>query len=748
MPFPHKTSNLLLTVLVIVVSALYGDLRIAPGTAGGHELSWDTEVGRHYTLSQSDDLVYWSTVPGYPEEAASDLGVHSIATSGSAKFYRVSEVTVSETVSWSIGRPDSSIDGGALSGPVTFTWTFDRPVEHGVYADGTPWVVWQEGLRLIAVDPDRISLDIPYVGATTLENAVVDATCINPAYGELPLDARMGGLDGTGVPWGNGTHVWDGNPLVVNIGDTIVTGRGRRDARDRERQMLFTAIGTCNVVGWDMSGRYRPPLRMPASLRAWLIPPEQVDATGLPAFPGRDWKDWNGNPVNLDLSSAIQNLEADDLLNGPIGNCGVFPHVVYEFSNGMLNHDVRGTEDGAYQRDVSDRIAACLYAAFDPDRDPQSRQRNLDKFIQVGLDYYAMHCLGYPVWNGGGGHVNGIEGTITITGALLGDAEMVRSIKYQRFMGSAVGDPGPVYDFFGGFQGDFTRSEACHFVESAAWQSGDFIKRSVDDGAESLEETVVRIDMARPDMVLNNASVPYTGISSIGQTSAITVSPSFAWPMYTENAGTEAKRGYRYLPGAVMRIEGDTTIRTIVAFQQSAGTDWTESTWDAAGGTGGVMMVYPALDPAEIASLGTAGLFVTGVTTRDLAGTVVLWESWPATDPDRVRRSFFVSPVQDYLNNKIGDQLHWMPFYPILGDPSAPGKQLHEESVTFRQMRKFLQYLRDSGTAIWDPFATGANTPDTPTNQALVRFYLLDGQMPATYGREYDPDDALWVDVD
>lgn len=52
--------------------------------------------------------------------------------------------------------------------------------------------------------------------------------------------------------------------------------------------------------------------------------------------------------------------------------------------------------------------------------------------------------------------------------------------------------------------------------------------------------------------------------------------------------------------------------------------------------------------------------------------------------------------------------------------------------------------LRDSGEAFWEPFATNFNTPDTPTIQALVRHYLLDGQMPSGYCREYSPSDKLW----
>lgn len=187
--------------------------------------------------------------------------------------------------------------------------------------------------------------------------------------------------------------------------------------------------------------------------------------------------------------------------------------------------------------------------------------------------------------------------------------------------------------------------------------------------------------------------------------------------MYTLNSGTEANRSYRYLPGAAVRLAGDPEIRKVIAFRETSTTEWTEASWSAAAGSGGVLIVYPALMPAEISAIGSTGTLTTGITTQDEAAQIVLWESWPADSESRVTRSFFTSPIQDYLGNKLGDNFHWLPFYHLLEDPGAPGKLLHEESTSHHQIRKFVSMLRDSGEAFWEPFATNSNTPETPPSR-------------------------------
>lgn len=657
----------------------------------------------------------------------------------------------SETVSWTLGTSASSLDGGASSGPVTFIWTFNKPVRHGVYLDGTPWVVWQEGLRLIEVSPSckkETLLQDKETGGV-LNNAIVDATCISPGENLLPLDQRMGAADGTGAPWGGGAGVWNESPADLVPGDCIVTGYGRRDARASFRKMMFNAIGVCNVVSRDMTGHYRPPIRMPRELRAVLETPVEVDIATLPSFNLIQPKDWKGGSVSLNLSSASGSADADSLLNGPIANCGLYSHVWYEPANGTLNHNLSGKDDTGYQRDVAVRFAICLYTAFDPDEDEDKRQRSLNKFIQTGLDYYYMHCLGYKVWNGGGGHPNGLEGAIMITGALLGNAEITDSIKFQRFRGGAVGRPDKVYDMLSGSTGDFSRSEALHTISSADWLSGDFVRRDVGTGASTLDECYIRIDMTREDHVLNNQNVPYTKISSSpGSNSLITVSSGHIWPMYSLNAGTERSRSYRFLPGTVVRLQGDGVIRKVLDFRADATTAWTESSWNSAGGKGGVLVVYPPLSTDEIQNIGQSGSLTTGICTKQESESdaIVLWESWPADSESRAVKSFITTPTQDYLDNKLGDHFRWLPYYHLLDDPGAPGKKLYEEDATYHQVKTFVKMQRDFGSHFWSTFISGSSLPKTPTIQALVRHYLLDGVMPDTYCKTYSGTDKMWND--
>lgn len=716
------------------------------GTPATHEVVWSTEAGQYYSLRHSTNLVDWSVLAGYPLLASGPEQRQPVTVTEDAEFFKAKQVQVSDTVSWSIGNASSSIDGGASTGPVTFTWTFNMPVEHGVYLDGTPWVIWKSGLQLVNVSPNKVVMNLVNVGAEIYADAVADATVINLDENGLALDQRMGDASGNG-PWDHGTDVWNGAPTDLNVGDCIATGRGRRDSRTPNRRMLFTAIGVCNVVAEDQEGRYRPPIRMPANLRATLEMPREVDVKTLPSFDLEDPKDWSGGAVNMDISAGTGG-NPDQLLNGPMGNTGVYSHVWYETANGLLNHNLSGTDQVGYQRNVAGRFATCLYTAFDANEPLDERQRSLNKFIQGGLDYYYMHCAGYQVWNGGGGHPNGIEGIITLTGALLGRADMTDAIKYQRFLGDAIGDNGKVYDMFSGYTGAFSRSEATHLLSPAAWQSGAFDRRPVGNGASTLPETITRMDFAREDMVLNVDDVPFTKLENVGQETAITVGSNFTWPMYSENSGTEARRSYRFLPGGVLRIDGDPQVRKIVDFKQTASAGWSENTWSGVGGKGGTLLVYPPLSPAQISALGPSGTLVTGVSTRAEAesDTVILWESWPIDSETRARKSFISSPTQDYLGIKLADNFYWLPYYQLLADPGAPGKKLYEESPTYAQVKKFVQMQRDSGQVFWDKFRADSNMPQSPVIQALIREYLLDGEMPSVYCLTYGPSEQMWVD--
>ncbi len=651
-------------------------------------------------------------------------------------------------VSWSIGSEKSTLDGGALKGPVTFTWTFNRPVKQGRYLDGTPWVLWEQGLELVAVSPSVKTESLPDHGEGEVAPWIVDATCINLGQSNVPLDQRIGNTEGAAVLWNEGKEVWNGKPAQLSPGDCIVTGLGRRDERKAYRTMVFNAIGVCNIVKQDMTGRFRPPLRMPPELRAKLMTPEEVPVQKLPVFPDFKAVDWEGNSVQLDLSQPTRPMDADDLMNGPMGNCGIKGHIGYEPANGKLNHHLSGSEDGGYQRDVAARLAVCLYTAFNEKADTAKRQRSLNKFIQAGLDYYHMHCLGYPVWNGGGGHPNGIEGAITVSGAILGRADMTDAIKLQRFLGDAVGDTGKTYDMMAATWENFARSEALYTVNGAPWQSGKYLPRKAPEDASKWEDGVARIDMAREDMVLNNRSVPYTAIKTMDRFSHVVIDPEFVWPMFGRNRATEARRSHLFMTGAVMRFEGDKTIRKVVDFKTPEGAGWTDVTWFKANGQGGILVVYPPLLPDEVKQIPPAGNVATGVCTKREAENdeVVLWESWPVSSEEQITTSFFASPVQDYLDNKLGDHLYWLPFHHILDDPGSAGKKLHEESLTHRQIARFLEMQRKSGSHFWDTMVSGYNFPNSPTIQALSRHYLLQGRMADDLCKKYDSTDQLWVD--
>lgn len=656
---------------------------------------------------------------------------------------------LSTTVSWTIGKASSTIDGVPNSGPVTFTWTFDRPVQHGVYLDGTPWVVWQEGLELIAVSPSKKVEDLPNYGTgddAVIEDGIVDATCINLAFDELPLDQRMEDTASPQhSPWNAGA-VWDEQPTALAVGDCIATGRGRRTERFRLPTIVFTAIGVCNIVGQDQTGHYRPPIRMPANLRAALVTPTEVDVTTLPALTVPDPRNWAGDPVTVSLKDVVYPNDADDLLNGPMGHCGLFGGW-QGAGNGMLNHDLSGTDDGAYHREISRRHSDCLYTAFDPSVDTAKRQRSLNKFIQGGLDYYYMHCLKYPCWDGKGGINTGMEDMITLTGALLGDAEVIRAMKYQRFLGSEVGMPDVVTDFYekvpGWVSGEFTRSELNHMLVAATWRSGDYIIRDVGNGAATLEDTYVRIDLASESFKMNEAGLPYVSITESGTESVFQIDPAHTWKQ-------DYYRSYHFRIGAAVRIAGDLKIRRVIHFRDDDGAAWNQTTWANSGYKGGRLHVYPKLTAEEKATLGMTGTLTIGITTRKEAPRTSIWNSTPLNWGDHYKL-YSTSPTVAYLSIKLADHFFWMPFYNILPDPTAPGKMLHEESTSYQQVKRHFQMYRDWGSVFWGIFVNQSNLPGWPTGspgshsiQALVRHYVLDDEMPSTYCKLFDADDSMW----
>jgi hypothetical protein len=341
-----------------------------------------------------------------------------------------------------------------------------------------------------------------------------------------------------------------------------------------------------------------------------------------------------------------------------------------------------------------------------------------------------------------------VEGIITVTGALLGDAEMTDAIKYQRFKGDAVGQSGKVYDMMQGYQGDFSRSEALYTVSAADWNSGTFVNRTP---GGSLDDLLVRMDLAREDMVANVRSVPFTSIETSVDKSIIQVGADFVWPMYIENCKsggtptTEARRSYRYIVGGVLRLDGEKDIRKIIDFTQPDGSAWSDRSWPQAEGKGGALVVSPGLDATS-----KSGTLTTGICTKEEAENdeIVLWESWPADSENRVLTSFFAAPHQDYLDNKLGDNFHWLPFYHLLDDPGAPGKKLYEENLTYDRVKHFVQMQRNAGSLLWDRFTgpTQYALPDTPTMQAFVRHFLLDDTMPLVPAKTYERSDKLWTD--
>jgi hypothetical protein len=325
---------------------------------------------------------------------------------------------------------------------------------------------------------------------------------------------------------------------------------------------------------------------------------------------------------------------------------------------------------------------------------------------------------------------------------------MTDAIKLQRFLGDAVGDHGKIYDMSSAMWGNFARSEALYTVGPAPWQSGKYLPRKAPEDAGKWEDGLTRIDMAREDMVLNNRSVPYTEIKTVERFSHVVIDSEFVWPMFGRNRATDARRSHLFIFGAVMRFEGDKTLRKVVGFKTPGGAEWTEGSWIDAKGQGGILVVYPPLQPDEMKQIRPAGNLTTGVCTKREADDdeVVLWESWPASSEEQVTTGFFTSPAHDYLDIKVGDHLFWLPFYSILDDPGAAGKKLYEQSLTHRQVSRFLEMQRKSGSYFWDKMVSGPNFPKSPTIQALSRHYLLQGKMAEELCKKYDSTEQLWVD--
>jgi hypothetical protein len=645
------------------------------------------------------------------------------------------------SVSWSIGKVSSTVDGVANAGSVTFTWTFDREVTYGTYVDGTPWVIWEDGLQLVSVSPAKMTMNLPDVGSGTITNGVTDATCINPGENHLPLDQRLGGV------WSDGNGMWNENPVTLQPGDCIVTGQGRRTSRSLLKRMVFTAVGACNIVTQDMTGHFRPPIRIPRDNRAGLFTPRPPDVSSFEQFSVPAPKNWAGSTVNLLIRTAATTGDADDLLNGPFTNYGIYGHNQYQYVNGMLNHNLSGTDDVGYQRNVADRFATCLFTAFDPTVALDKRQRSLNKFIQTGLDCFYQYCLGYPVGNGGGGHCNGLEGLITLTGALLGDSVITNAIKFQRFPGSAVGRGDTLVDMFSGGAGALTRTEACYLVAPGTWRSGEFVRRSVGAGAGTIEDAVIRFDFAREDHVTNNKDVPFTALATVDSFTAVTIDGGYTWDMHTLNSGTAKRRSYGSLTGGVARLSGDNRIRKIMGFNQTATQGWSESTWEASG-QGGVLLLYPALTAAELTAMGQTGTITTGICTWQEAinEEVIMWDAWSVDNVDRVLRAFFAGSSNGYLGIKLYDNFHWLPFYHLLDDPGAPGKKMYEESPGYKLLVRYMKMQLEFGAYFWDGIKTGANVPKSAVIQALSRHYLFNDQLATVYCKTYDLADQMWTD--
>jgi hypothetical protein len=295
--------------------------------------------------------------------------------------------------------------GGTTCSSVTqygITWTFNKAVPCGTFANGDSWVSPASGDSTVTVTAMSPTF------ASNQNGAMVNPVCSKDPLCKQGFDDRLDAWDSTK----NITL-----PYVASPGASIV----KTDAYTGSTCGLpvtpcldTAAVLTVESTAADRTGEFRPPyagtskpVYTTAQLQTGLLP-SLASVTGAPtlAVEARRYQ-----RVQLDFSNAYTGRYMH-----PINNFG------YQDNTPEPNSDLGyGAQIGVDASDAALRLSLSDSVA--------SKMSLITYFVQAGIDYYGLVTGGNVdfAWNGSG-HIQGRKTPLVYAAALLNDSAMKTAV--------------------------------------------------------------------------------------------------------------------------------------------------------------------------------------------------------------------------------------------------------------------------------------------------------------------------------
>ena len=444
----------------LLASDFWNGTPIQSDLVGSRTLLGEHETGENTALKNWLQAQYDAVgAGGYvflrltPQGGAPDVGAHGISKSGDTMPALVIVTDGTERVT-----TGTSQDVSVQMGSTKFKWTFDQPVQWGLFIDGQPWVVRpSSGLKLIAVEPARqsgVSVKLPYHPYRedpTSVSATINMTVINPPVGSyLKSDGTYyrAGSENEGTPgafgWDdrgkykrttywmepNSELAWNGSPIALNAGDSITSAKSTlMESSSKDRASMLDAVAVLTVLSAaPPSDAFRPgPIRGGTE----RTNPTLVRYSDLYISSG----DLISAPIGGDVSLRGEAVDA-------IGNDYTFP-VLRQLLPGpsFLNFGATSTSEGcsalynnssrvaipaagSYGGELARRFGLLAMGSVANWLEPEERTHCQIRFMQRAIDSYSAVDAGLTL-QVDAGILSGYSTMITAAGAMLkGDSPL------------------------------------------------------------------------------------------------------------------------------------------------------------------------------------------------------------------------------------------------------------------------------------------------------------------------------------
>jgi len=439
--------------------------------------------------------------------------------------------------SWAeVTPPAGDLTVETTMGSYNFSWTFDKPVTHGTFVDGQPWVIRPAGgLNLVATTPARqngvVVENKPMGRPMVLVSADINMTVINPPiadYYDVGAVARFRsgsfGWDSRGCLRNDlnpanpitGSYSpalpWDGTtPKALQIGDSVTTAYSRTS---NIKDTPLDAVAVLTVLESPPPAQaFRPGFTRSASRRAtpeWFTLTQMIDLT--PHLIAQPTTNLHGTPLIV-FPTSMTAAKLTSILPGP----SIMNHSATFSQSCNATYNNSGV---SYGGDVAKEFGDLSIGALAAWLTPADRLKCQIQFLQRAIDTYESIQAGLYLTHDGG-FLQGYAAMITIAGRMLNHPGMLA-------VNQPAGLPLNLAPEF--YFADFSQ---CFYMMGAT------------PGPDAPPVGPRRIDFRSANIKLNRSNVSVKSSSGYD----VTIQDNFAWTQY---------RSARAIPNMKLRVTSGT----------------------------------------------------------------------------------------------------------------------------------------------------------------------------------------------